>query len=494
MKLRRLWIDSFKNLRNCEVTFEHPYFLNSFIGGNGSGKSNLIEAILHIFLDFYLGKTPSFDFFISYETKGREVSFQRQSGATSATLNGEVIPYARLVSRARNFNDQFVFPDSIFAYYSGDCDRVRRQLNRYTARFRRLAQNPKHDNLSPHFVLSTNQQARHILLALVAHHHYDFLERLSICGVRNIKITLKSPKGFNPKEHEPVLWGTSGKVAKSIAAFADFAHKVETRKSELPILENGEVAEYSFSEERTYSFLDDFNTSRLGKKLKDRLEAGQDNLYLALEHLKARNILKSVDYELIEEANQESFDFNQLSEGEKQLISVIGAIRLTTQRDNLILLDEPDTHLNPNWSWEYSEMLEEAFDASQKPHSTVLLATHDPVVISGLVREQVFLATKNDPGRSTFVHPYRHPRGQGIANLLCSSEFFGLPSSLDKKTQILMEERLQLSLKETLTNAEKNRLKQLNERLEILQPGISERDPNYAEFLRNREEEGETTQ
>ena len=117
-----------------------------------------------------------------------------------------------------------------------------------------------------------------------------------------------------------------------------------------------------------------------------------------------------------------------------------------------------------------------------------LVLTHDPVVISGLVRTQVFLANGDGSGRSTFEHPIRHPRGQGIANLPCSSEFFGLPSSLDKKTQGLMDERLKLSLKESLTEEDKQRLRDLNQKLEILQPGISERDPAFVAFLRSRYE------
>jgi ABC-type methionine transport system ATPase subunit len=223
-------------------------------------------------------------------------------------------------------------------------------------------------------------------------------------------------------------------------------------------------------------------------KLAGRLERGRDNLYLALEHLDARGTLKSVEYELIREGSHESFEFDQLSEGEKQLIAVIGAIRLTNQRHNLILLDEPDTHLNPQWLWEYPEMLDVAFDASQKDHSIVLLATHDPVVISGLVRKQLFLASGNGTGRSTFEHPIRHPRAQGVANLLCSSKFFDLPSSLDKKTQALMDEHLKLSLKETFTEEDKQRLREFNKKLELLQPGISERDPDYVAFLRSRYE------
>ena len=50
-----------------------------------------------------------------------------------------------------------------------------------------------------------------------------------------------------------------------------------------------------------------------------------------------------------------------------------------------------------------------------------------------------------------------------------------------------MGERLAISVKEFLSTAEKARLKTLNSQLEILSPGISERDPEYVEFLRQRE-------
>src|SRR5205085_3576759 len=119
-------------------------------------------------------------------------------------------------------------------------------------------------------------------------------------------------------------------------------------------------------------------------------------------------------------------------------------------------LDEPDTHLNPHWSWDYPNMLSEAFTPAQVPRSTILMATHDPVMISGMLRDQVLLAQSESPDQPLFVRPLRNPRGQGIANILCSSEFFGLPSSLDKETQKLLDERLAISIKSKLTPSDKS--------------------------------------
>ncbi len=106
-------------------------------------------------------------------------------------------------------------------------------------------------------------------------------------------------------------------------------------------------------------------------------------------------------------------------------------------------------------------------------------------MISGMVREQVLLAHTPTPNQPLFSRPRRNPRGQGVANILCSSEFFGLPSSLDKETQKLLDERLAITIKPQLSAQDKARLKALNAQLEIL-PGVSERDPDYVAFLRQR--------
>lgn len=80
MNFRRLWIDRFKNLRNCEVTFEERYLYSAVIGGSGSGKSNLVEAILHILLDTYLNKPPPFEFTLESEAQGRPFTLSGVGG------------------------------------------------------------------------------------------------------------------------------------------------------------------------------------------------------------------------------------------------------------------------------------------------------------------------------------------------------------------------------------------------------------------------------
>lgn len=358
-------------------------------------------------------------------------------------------------------------------------------IGAYRRDFERLTQNPDSDRHRPLFVQTTNAQAQVILLALYAHGHAGLLARLGLGRLVDVVLVLRSPTGFNPEQHEPKLWNTVGAVRRVVAAINETALSEESRRITRPHAQ-GNDSNSDYREQRSYRFSDDSGSEKSVVQLAARLARGGDNIYLALEHLRARDIFVSASYRLIGQREHEPFEFDQLSEGEKQLLAVIGALQLTNRPDNLVLLDEPDTHLNPKWTWDYPSMLADALDEEQRSRSTVLMTTHTPIMISGMTSDQVLLANRPSEGGSAFTRPRRHPRGQGIANLLCSSEFFGLPSSLDSETQKLLDARLAISLKENLSDEDRERLKELNSQLEILTPGISERDPEYVKFLRER--------
>lgn len=483
MKLRRLWVKDYKNLRNCEIEFTQAHWLTAVIGSNGSGKSNLFEALLHILIGVYFKEAPPFDFILEYVTHNREIRISGEAGTLSVQVDGEDKPIEFFANRLKDGEAVVYFPELTFVYYSGECQRVRGLIARYQKAYRMLVRDPEKDRHRPLFVESTNEQAKIILLALFAHGHEAFLRELGITDIVDVSFVLRSPEGFDPNLHEPKLWNTVGTVRRIVGAINDTAYSEDSRQ---PTAANDLPREgfERYSITRRFQFNDRPAPSGTLRDLAQWLTKSGENLYLSLEHLGARGIFQSLDYQLKGGDGSSLFRFDHLSEGEKQLIAVVGALRLINQGENLVLLDEPDTHLNPKWSWDYASMLEDAFRPEQRQKSTLMLATHDPVMISGLTKEQVMMARTPSTERSTFVHPYRDPKGQGIANLLCSSEFFGLPSSLDKETQKLMDERLEISVRETLSDKDKSRLEELNKQLEILTPGISDRDPAHVAFLR----------
>ncbi len=488
MKLRRLQIEGYKNVCSCDIEFTDTSLINAVIGSNGSGKSNLIEAILQILIGFYFEKAPLFDFRFEFEAHNREVVLQRDGRRTSVIVDDELMALDHFAKRLRDGPAQVFYPELTIVYYSGECHRVQKLITKYRRHFQKLTRNPETDRFRPLFVQSSNEQSQVILLALFAHGHKHLLGHLKLDAIEDVRIVLRSPHGFDPEKHEPKLWNTEGAIRRIVAALDDTSTAIDTfSQQEYPpeISMEGGQRRYRKAKpvERVYRLTDGPNNGLLA--FARRLELAGENVYLALESLRARGLLKSVSFHLKGRSAENSFPFDQLSEGEKQLVAVIGALTLSNQRDNLVLLDEPDTHLNPHWSWDYPGMLAEALGTERSPRSTVLMATHDPVMISGMTRDQVLLAHLSDANSPLFSRPLRNPRGQGIANLLCSSEFFGLPSSLDKETQKLLDERLAISIKPKLTRKDKARLKALNQQLQIL-PGVSERDPEFVAFLRER--------
>jgi predicted ATP-dependent endonuclease of OLD family len=59
-------IRDFKNLRDFHIDFGESQLTTVLIGRNGSGKSNLLEALVLIFRDLDLEEVPSFPYEIQY--------------------------------------------------------------------------------------------------------------------------------------------------------------------------------------------------------------------------------------------------------------------------------------------------------------------------------------------------------------------------------------------------------------------------------------------
>lgn len=79
--------------------------------------------------------------------------------------------------------------------------------------------------------------------------------------------------------------------------------------------------------------------------------------------------------------NGEDFMFEWAASGEKQLLYTFIKIRDNITDNSLILIDEPETSLHPNWQMRYVSFLKEAFKG-YKCH--FILATHSPHLISDL--------------------------------------------------------------------------------------------------------------
>src|SRR5438309_6464352 len=80
VRLDKLRIGRFKNLRDFYVDFDEDSPYTVLVGENGAGKSNLLEALTLIFRHLDLDMPAPFDYSISYRCRGSDLEI-------SATMN-----------------------------------------------------------------------------------------------------------------------------------------------------------------------------------------------------------------------------------------------------------------------------------------------------------------------------------------------------------------------------------------------------------------------
>ncbi len=79
-------------------------------------------------------------------------------------------------------------------------------------------------------------------------------------------------------------------------------------------------------------------------------------------------------------------DYSGLSDGEHQFIHIFGTIMLFNNPNCLFLLDEPESHFNPQWRVKFINLISEILGVND---SEFILSTHSPYVISAAQREHV---------------------------------------------------------------------------------------------------------
>jgi len=83
-----------------------------------------------------------------------------------------------------------------------------------------------------------------------------------------------------------------------------------------------------------------------------------------------------------------------LSDGEHQLLHTLGLCLLFKNTQSLFLLDEPETHFNPDWRANFVTRLYQSFNGSDGQE--MLVTTHTPFLISDSRPEKVLVFNKTD--------------------------------------------------------------------------------------------------
>jgi len=298
-------------------------------------------------------------------------------------------------------------------------------------------------------------------------------EHLQIEGLDSVLFALKRPP-WRRSGGDPRFWNAEGDVRNFLSCLYEEALLPARmdRRIALDLTKNPSV-------ESLYLFLPTPEAlARVYQSYND-----QYAFFTALESTHLSKLLGEVRtrVRMTPEAGGRPVTYRDLSEGEQQLLLVLGLLRFTARDEALFLLDEPDTHLNPAWSTQYLDFLNRFIQNNETCH--IVMSTHDPLVFAGLERSQVRIFRRDSSANVIVETPDQDPRGMGVAAIL-TSDLFRLRSTLDAETQQDLDRQRILAMKSDLSSDEELELKQIKERLRGRGFASTIRDPLYELFVR----------
>ncbi|PHQ27188.1 hypothetical protein CLH62_06335 [Marinobacter guineae] len=502
MKLHKLWIEDFKNLQDVEINFDQKELVTVIIGWNGAGKSNVIEALVIIFRNLDLGKITGFNFRIEYFCHNKLIKINADK--TKSTPDKQYdISYCQIekvggednwktlrFSKLNNKGKSKFLPSNVFGYYSGPSDRLAEHFFAHQKKFRDQLLYPRRFNLD-----EKTLPLRPLFYAQKVHSNFVLLsfflgddgrvkkflrEKLKIVGLESVLFVLKKPD-WNSNEGDPRFWNATGVVRPFLDRL--FSASLAPMKQKIKIPHPMKPSEQM---EALFVYLKDVEALReVGSQTTDK------DFFKLLESIYFSNLIHEVRIRVKVDGQKNKDDtltFRELSEGEQQLITVLGLLRFTREDESLFLLDEPDTHLNPAWSMEYINYLQKIAGLDehldQKKNSHIVLATHDPIVLSTMKKEQIQIMKRDSHSLKVETNPPLYdPKGLGVSGIL-TSDMFGLRSDLDSETLEDLDEHAVLFSKDNRTPKEERRLTELQENMRKAGFLDAYSDPYFSAFVK----------
>lgn len=392
MKLKKLQIKKYKNLIDFTVDFESGKGLSILIGNNGSGKSNVLEAISGIFVNAYSAKAiHKFVYSLTYEIKGKEVKLEQTIYRCQYYVDGKVIAVKELALRG-------LLPTNIIALYSGEDKRWwHNYYEPFYLKFTRDINAGTSNTLSPKMyyinkyywdiallslVYSTAEDDKQFLKETIGR---DTVDHILLFYTQNVERHCKSEllKSFLQSvnlfsEHskgpdgEPVYLYAMTKESifdtYGVRVFEDFAAMKNFYMFADAKFLNNKPEEFNYYEKQLFDY------------------------FVQAYMPKDKKVIKNI--ELI----YNGFSAKDLSEGEKKLILIRSILSFVADENSLILFDEPDANIHEG----RKQQLYNLFSEYCKYDRQMIVATHSPI-LAQLANEKELLMLELDEGKSTIL-------------------------------------------------------------------------------------------
>lgn len=392
MKLKKLQIKKYKNLIDFTVDFESGKGLSILIGNNGSGKSNVLEAISGIFVNAYSAKAiHKFVYSLTYEIKEKEVKLEQTIYRCQYYVDGKVIAVKELALRG-------LLPTNVIALYSGEDKRWwHNYYEPFYLKFTRDINAGTSNTLSPKMyyinkyywdiallslVYSTAEDDKQFLKETIGR---DTVDHILLFYTQNVERHCKSEllKSFLQSvnlfsEHskgpdgEPVYLYAMTKESifdtYGVRVFEDFAAMKNFYMFADAKFLNNKPEEFNYYEKQLFDY------------------------FVQAYMPKGKKVIKNI--ELI----YNGFSAKDLSEGEKKLILIRSVLSFVADENSLILFDEPDANIHEG----RKQQLYNLFSEYCKYDRQMIVTTHSPI-LAQLAKEKELLMLELENGKSTIL-------------------------------------------------------------------------------------------
>lgn len=478
MKIKSIYISKYKNIPEKEICFDTD-FTSLIIGQNGLGKSNLLEAVTLIFValsdqDEYLNLSNFdgryFAFKLSYNLRGRNIQINYGLDNVYQIIIDNhaytIKDHGKYEGGVIKKINKDLLPDYFVTYYSGQNKRLEKILKKFEENyFSGLSRNKDNSELTSRrkFLYLKNYHAPILLLTLSIFKDFsvgkekiyekqvlELFRKLNIECIESFSLTVSSP-GWISKRYKKIMsedqrldlgfvthihttiesedkypfpfWGLKSSLNAFFRCLTDCVDIIpysneDGIRNDLDYKEVIEYNDIAIEEFRELIF----------KYFKSPLE-----LFYTIEALGLLDIVnfeEDLKFE-IRKDDVTNLTYDLLSEGENQLLLVLGTVLITGDEETLFLLDEPDTYLNPKWQREYIQLLEDFNLEDDDSH--LLVTTHSPLLVQNIegdndYKYDLILLSRNEKGDVEFDQDKALFKNWRIDQVL-SSKYFDLLSA-----------------------------------------------------------------
>lgn len=346
-RLKSVYIKDYKNIQDQTFDFSSNTGYIALIGLNGSGKSNLLEAISIIFNGLFNKKAIPFEYEIKYDIDGH--IYERKK--LSAKKDG-----------LRVKDEDMQYPSSIIACYSGEDLRLWHIA--YEEYYMQYFKNAIRDRSFAPKIIYINKYCWKIafisLLCSKKDSVKEFLKHVfSIDDITSVGIHIEADAEKRDKfaDHTACRWYDRIKELQDEDDHHQLinARTLATTDMMLYGAPNNDIAPYYMFQFLYLLALPEKNAEK-GQTI-DKLITGIDIFINGIS-------------------------FDNLSEGEKKLILIETITQILGDENSLVLLDEPDAHV-------HIENKKKILETITQYNGQTILTTHSPIFIDMMNQEDI---------------------------------------------------------------------------------------------------------